>query len=107
MGRDPFPPCFRNDGLGQNVHRPGAQNQPQDPSAQRAEETLHQQLPHHPPRRRSQGRSDRKFPLPCRRLGQQQIRHVGARNQQNQSHHRNQRHQRAPPTSLHRHPPLP
>src|SRR5438309_1884779 len=66
------------------VHCPGAQNQPQSPAPQRAQEAFHQQLLHHPHRRSSQRRANRKLPLPCRRLGQQQVRHVGACDQQNQ-----------------------
>src|SRR5205807_7300428 len=97
---------FRNDSLRQNVHYPSAQNQPQDPSTQRAQEAFHQQLLHHPPRRSSQSRANRKLALPCRRLSQQQIRHVSARNQQDQSHHRKQRHQRRAGIPLNRRPSL-
>src|SRR5713226_7859239 len=72
----------------------------------RTKEAFHQQLPHHPPRRGSQGRTDRKLALPCGGLRQQQIRHVGARNQQNQRHHRKQRLQRCPGIPLYYRSPL-
>ena len=80
-------PTFRNDSLGQNVHQPDAQNQPQTAASQGAKEALHNQLPHELAAGGAQGRANRELPLTRGSFGQKQVRNVSTRNQQHQRHH--------------------
>ena len=85
---------MRNLRSSQQAQCPKSQAEPECAPREAEQRAFQQQLASDPPPARAQRRADRQFLLPSVGANQQQIRHIGARNQQHHAHRAHQHPQR-------------
>ena len=81
---------FRRHVRQDHVNVPLRQEKPQHRAADRQQNALDQQLPHHPPPAAAQSRANREFADPPGHPRELHVGHVGASDQQHESHRREQ-----------------